>query len=121
MQDVRAVQSKFEAEGRELVALHDTAKVLNATELNRAYAAHATNVLKAFWALPDQIVKKYADGWLDDATELAYPDWWLRSVGYTEGPPPPPPGHPHAEVTGHPHAEVPGQPHAEVPGRDCSD
>jgi len=42
------------------------------------------------WALPDYLIVKYADNWLNDRDALGYSDDWLKAVGYTEGPPPPP-------------------------------
>merc|ERR1712137_723727 len=50
----------------------------------------AARVLDSFWKLPDLIITKYADGWLSDGDALGYPDWWLKAVGYENGPPPPP-------------------------------
>jgi len=91
MQDVRALQNRLEAEGEALVAqLDGMSPQANAAILNEAYAKHAARAHQAFWALPEQLVQKYADGWLQDQSPLGYPDWWLRAVGYQEGPPPPP-------------------------------
>mmetsp|Transcript_106390 Transcript_106390/g.266574 ORF Transcript_106390/g.266574 Transcript_106390/m.266574 type:complete len:606 (-) Transcript_106390:92-1909(-) len=91
MEDVRALQARLETEGEALVARLDAMLPQADTEtLNEAYAEHAARVHQAFWALPDQIVQKYADGWLHDQAPLGYPDWWLRAVGYQQGPPPPP-------------------------------
>ena len=50
--------------------------------------------------LADALLFKYADGYIttyDEKTgELSvqaepYPDWWLKEVGYGDGPPPVPP------------------------------
>jgi len=92
MQDVRAAQAKFEEEGEALVARLDASS--EAGRLDEEYAKHAQRVVDEFWALPDHIVSKYADGWADDKTPLSYPDWWLQAVGYQNGPPPPPPKNP---------------------------
>ena len=51
--------------------------------------ANANAVLAAFVALPDKLIAKYADGWLNDGGwgALAYPDAWMKGVGYGQGPP----------------------------------
>mmetsp|Transcript_94465 Transcript_94465/g.244409 ORF Transcript_94465/g.244409 Transcript_94465/m.244409 type:complete len:611 (-) Transcript_94465:350-2182(-) len=96
MEDVKKIQSQFEADGVSLVKLLDAMPLSSAPfdaakVLNKALATHADQVLNAFWSLPETIVEKYADGWLEDKTALGYPDWWLKAVGYQDGPPPPPP------------------------------
>lgn len=59
--------------------------------LSEEYAANAEGILKAWWALFDRLLFKYADGW-DNEPQLGgaigYPAWWLRRVGYENGPPP---------------------------------
>merc|ERR1719246_109846 len=93
MQDVRAEQHRLEAAGMALVAALDAeaeAGSLQPRVLNEKLASFAAEVLRDFWALPDLVVQKYADGWLDDGKALGYPDWWLKAVGYADGPPPPP-------------------------------
>mmetsp|Transcript_32418 Transcript_32418/g.75317 ORF Transcript_32418/g.75317 Transcript_32418/m.75317 type:complete len:597 (-) Transcript_32418:156-1946(-) len=89
MADVRALQDKFETEGQELVKRLDTAG-RSVEELNAAYSEHAARVQQAFRGLPDAIIEKYADGWLADGAPMGYPDSWLETVGYRNGPPPPP-------------------------------
>lgn len=89
MTDVRALQAQFESEGEELVARLDAPGTTPA-QMTAAYFEHAGKVHQAFWDLADRIVGRYADGWLDDKTALGYPDWWLKAVGYENGPPPPP-------------------------------
>ena len=42
------------------------------------------------WTLPDTLIVKYADNWLNDGEPLGYEDEWLKEVGYENGPPPPP-------------------------------
>ena len=61
-------------------------------QLAAAAAANAEEVTRSWWALFDELLFKYADGWRNVPTlgqGIGYPAWWLRSVGYPEGPPPP--------------------------------
>jgi dipeptidase len=87
MQDVAALQTELESDGLALVASLDAQGVLDAGRLDEAYRLHADRVLQGFWALADTIIERYADGYLDDKTSIGYPDWWLDSVGYKNGPP----------------------------------
>lgn len=93
MLDVKAMQDKLEAAGEALVALLD-GSLPEPAVLNAVYAGHANQVQKAFQELSWDIVQRYADGWLEDQVPLAYPDWWLKAVGYPDGPPPPPSSEP---------------------------
>lgn len=46
--------------------------------------------LAAYRDLFDNLMFKYADGWVNVPTlgeGVGYPAWWLRVVGYAEGPP----------------------------------
>mmetsp|Transcript_27745 Transcript_27745/g.79485 ORF Transcript_27745/g.79485 Transcript_27745/m.79485 type:complete len:601 (+) Transcript_27745:79-1881(+) len=95
MKDVRITQAKLESEGLALVKKLDALPHGKESTglINKAYAEHAARILREFWSLPDLLVEKYADGWLEDKSSLGYPDWWLEAVGYQNGPPPPPPPH----------------------------
>jgi len=88
MRDITAVQARLEQEGAALVGALDAKGSYEAEVLNEAYRKHAERVLEAFWSLPDKIIEKYADGYLEDGVALGYPDWWLEAVGYKDGPPP---------------------------------
>jgi len=90
MQDIRAVQHQLERAGAKLVASLDADYdngVLTQLDLNSKIDAFAKDVLNEFWKLPDRILFKYADGWLNDDEMISYPDWWLKAVGYEQGPP----------------------------------
>jgi len=89
MEDVKSERDVLEAAGAEMVADLDEA-MPGATTVNQKVAELAQTVLSTWWGLPDTIVSKYADGFLNDGEALGYPDWWLRAVGYENGPPPPP-------------------------------
>jgi dipeptidase len=47
-------------------------------------------VRKAWWKLAKQLIVKYNDGCITTESEIMqkvnYPEWWLREVGYYEGP-----------------------------------
>merc|ERR1719266_2348305 len=58
--------------------------------MNKLQARHAAKVLSNWWKLPDTIIEKYSDGWLNAEEALGYPNWWLTAVDYQNGPPPPP-------------------------------
>lgn len=91
MHDVRSLQDKLETEGQALIAVLDMfGPGVDPALLNKALSQHAENILSACWALPDTIVSRYADGWMQDKDTLSYPEWWLKAVGYEYGPPPPP-------------------------------
>jgi len=93
MSDVRAAQQLLENAGIEMVSALDAEARLggaSSSEINERAAALAEQVLSTCWSLPDLIISKYADGWLHDGDALGYPDWWLKAVGYENGPPPPP-------------------------------
>jgi len=87
MNDVRDLQAKFESQGEDVVLGFQAATV---EDLNSAVAEHAGQVVKAFWDLPDELMEKYSDGWAQDGSAPGYPEWWLKAVGYQDGPPPPP-------------------------------
>jgi dipeptidase len=48
------------------------------------------DVLKDWWALSEQLYIRYSDGYLNTPTGIAqpvfYPAWWLKQVGYEQGP-----------------------------------
>uniref|UniRef100_A0A7S0I5M6 Uncharacterized protein n=1 Tax=Phaeocystis antarctica TaxID=33657 RepID=A0A7S0I5M6_9EUKA len=90
MQVVAGVQQALEAAAWEKVRGDNGTGLLGAQYLSARSAADAAAVLEAWWALPDQLMEKFADGWLDDGAPMGYPDAWLKRVGWQEGPPPPP-------------------------------
>jgi len=90
MKVVAAVQQALEAAAWERVRGDNGTGLLGARYLAARSAADAAAVLEAWWALPDQLMERFADGWLDDGAPMGYPDAWLKRVGWQEGPPPPP-------------------------------
>jgi len=92
MQDIRVAQSALEDEGFDLVRRLDASNEHDPIVFNEEYAKHARKVMDVFKTLPTTLLLRYADGNLNGAQNLGYPDWWLREVGYQNGPPPPPKG-----------------------------
>lgn len=72
-----------------------------------AYAKNAEAIVASLWSLSDELMFKFADGFVNFKKEesevsvvdsaggeitkpVGYPAWWLEAVGYKDGPPPPP-------------------------------
>jgi len=50
---------------------------------------NANNIVAEWWGLADMLIAKYSDGYVNIpkiATEVGYPKWWRKKVGYEEGP-----------------------------------
>jgi dipeptidase len=64
----------------------ETARALLTKQSNR----FSTEVLKDWWALSEQLYIRYNDGYLNTPEGIAqavfYPAWWLKQVGYEQGP-----------------------------------
>lgn len=61
-------------------------KVTDVSEITSAYSEHADSMVLNWWGQSDYLMQVFADGY----NTPTYPDWWLKSVGYQNGPPPPP-------------------------------
>ncbi|CAM9512455.1 unnamed protein product, partial [Heterosigma akashiwo] len=63
-------------------------------KLESEYFENAAAVVSSLWSLSDEIMFKYASGFVnapDNMSQMVgYPAWWLKLVGYSDGPPPPP-------------------------------
>lgn len=96
IEDVTARQDELESASIAMVSRmeehfsihHDMAAV------EEAYLANVDKVVTALWSLSDELMFKYASGFINEQGNMSqmvgYPKWWLEAVGYTEGPPPPP-------------------------------
>jgi len=86
VEDVRAFQHAMEAEGGNISdAAHATA-----ADAADAALAHLETVHTGLGELLGTLFFKYADGWVnlpDLGTSVGYPAWWLKKVGYEDGPP----------------------------------
>ncbi len=99
IKDITALRKKLEAEafGRQKT-LEDQAKALwdkgeqQAARmlLTKTCNTHAESVRKAWWKLSHDLYIKYNDGYVNTPEAIAqkqfYPAWWLREVGYENGP-----------------------------------
>lgn len=50
---------------------------------------NAAQVLREWWALGDELIAKYAQGYVvisNHVTEVGYPEEWLKKTGYADGP-----------------------------------
>lgn len=96
IKDLKAHQTKWEIEGEKV---RDTVDALwkegklDIAGLTKAYTDHAARVVADTWDLADRLVFKYADGFINEPGKIGqspgYPAWWLKAVGYENGPPPP--------------------------------
>ena len=69
----------------------------NFTAVEEAFSGNAAKIGASLWSLSDEIVFKYASGFVNEPEKpdgmsqmVGYPEWWLKAVGYQEGPPAPP-------------------------------
>ena len=99
IKDIQEVQSRFESDtfGKQK-ALESKAQALweagdqkGAREQLTQYAEENTRaVLKQWWELSELLYLKYNDGYINTTESIAkpvfYPAWWLKQVGYENGP-----------------------------------
>ncbi len=99
IKDIHAVRDKFEAAslgGQEeleakALALWNQGKKDEARTLLTGHSdQYAAQVLKDWWTLAQNLYLKYNDGYLNTREGLAqqvfYPAWWLKAVGFEQGP-----------------------------------
>jgi dipeptidase len=99
IQDITRRQDALESASVALVeAMEAEYQATNDFEaVERAYLGNAEAVVSSLWSLSDELMFKYADGFVNEKPDnmsqmVGYPLWWLQheAVGYTSGPPPPP-------------------------------
>jgi dipeptidase len=84
--DVTELQQKLENDAYEAVYNLKHTK----DDIDEFCSKNMNKVLNAWWRLSEQLIVKYNNGCI--TTEKAimqkidYPDWWLRDVGYYNGP-----------------------------------
>ena len=97
IQDVTDRQNELEAASVAMVESME--KVYEARQdmmaVEEAYLANIDKVVASLWSLSDELLFKYASGFVNEPPDgmsqmVGYPAWWLRAVGYQDGPPNPP-------------------------------
>lgn len=99
IEDIRAEQKRLEGRVFEnqqdledrAVMLWNSGNKKEARKLLTTYSdTNASEVLKAWWKLSDALYIKYNDGYINTEQEIAkpvfYPSWWLKQVGFEDGP-----------------------------------
>jgi len=95
---IQALQASSHARSLAAVAAADASDG-SAAALVEVYARRADEVLAELQQLGDELFFRYADGYISEITPTGelkvtgedYPDWWLKDVNYSKGPPPVPP------------------------------
>ena len=97
IKDIKAAQDKWETTAealRDKIDADWVAGKITVDQMTDLYKAHAANVVQAFWDLSDNLIWKDSDGYLNEpgniGQDIGYPAWWLKQVGYPNGPPKPP-------------------------------
>jgi len=99
IKDLRAVRDPFESrffglqkdlEAKALALWTKGDKKGAKALLTRHSDKQAADVLKNWWTLSEQLYVRYNDGYRNDRDGIAqpvfYPAWWLKLVGYEQGP-----------------------------------
>ena len=105
IQDIRTSQNNLESNSIQLInqlsIKYSTHESLNSMDsildITNKLISNANIIRDDSLLLCNQLLFKYADGninsWSDvntfHSTSVGYPSWWLKSVGYENGPPPP--------------------------------
>ena len=97
--DLRAVRDGFESrffglqkdlEAKALALWTRGDKKAAKALLTKHSDKQAADVLKSWWTLSEQLYVRYNDGYRNDKDGIAqpvfYPAWWLKLVGYEQGP-----------------------------------
>ena len=99
IKDVQSLRDKFEAqafgkqaelEAKALKFWEKKDRIAARALLTRYSDENAYAILNDWWKLADQLYMKYNDGYLNTKAGVAqsvfYPAWWLKEVGYEQGP-----------------------------------
>jgi dipeptidase len=97
IKDIQTRQAELEERSVAMVKQMDESikTGCNMTTVEIEYLKNADAIVTSLWSLSDEIMFKYASGFVNEAPNdmsemVGYPAWWLKEVGYAEGPPPPP-------------------------------
>merc|ERR1719231_561739 len=85
--EINALQQKQHERALRVIAQADDSDGA-ADELGEIYSRHAAQTLAELWQLVDDLMFKYADGYINEVTPQGtlrvttepYPDWWLKDV-----------------------------------------
>jgi hypothetical protein len=99
IQDIRAEQNRFESrafgsqqgvEAKAVNLLEDGKKEKAKALLSQYTKGNADEIFEAWWDLSTHLYVKYNDGYINTEDQIAqpvfYPAWWLKAVGYEDGP-----------------------------------
>merc|ERR1711988_754987 len=97
--DLQAAQSAFEAEGRSLQAnLTEAVQSgrIGAVEAAERVVQFQDHVVSSWWELGEDLLFRWADGARNvgpqrlgesgTSADTGYDAWWLKAVGYSDGP-----------------------------------
>jgi dipeptidase len=96
IKDINARQDELESASVAMVAAmeEEFAKNQDMTTVEETYFSNMEKIVYSLWSLSDELVFKYADGFVNEpdnwSQQVGYPAWWLKRVGFQDGPPPPP-------------------------------
>ena len=96
IKDVEKRQALLESTSVDMVQKMDEimAETGNFDLVEETYVKNVNEIVTSLWKLSDEILFKYASGFVNEADKMSqmvgYPSWWLKAVGYSDGPPPPP-------------------------------
>lgn len=99
IKDIHAIQDRFERasfskqnelEERALVLWNKGDRHASRRMLTNYSDKNASAVLASWWKLSEFLYVKYNDGYINTNKEIAqpvfYPSWWLKEVGFEDGP-----------------------------------
>jgi len=99
IKDIQTVRDNFEAKAfgkqdeieKTALDLIKNKKMTEAKQMLTKYCdTNAQNILKDWWKLSEYLYITYNDGYLNTSAGIAksvfYPAWWLKKVGYEQGP-----------------------------------
>jgi len=88
---IQAAQKTWETKGADVQKLVDAyfKKTPDVSYITSQYMDHSQAVLNAWNILANDLMVNFSDGFAMQEA-VGYPAWWLKDVGYENGPPPPP-------------------------------
>ncbi len=97
IRDIEERQAKLERASVEMIERMDEIFAASGdfAVVEEEYLKNVDDIVTSLWRLSDEILFKYASGFVNEPPDamsqmVGYPSWWLKAVGYSDGPPPPP-------------------------------